>query len=269
MQKPPICSGVSSACFFPQETICSVKQLTDWKVPNIEVFFNTPRELEDDYTDRILELCEQAGTKVVSVHPFTSLVESMFFFSDYPGRMQDACNFYRRYFKAAQKLGAKLLVFHGDSPHNHMVSLEKGFVNLKELDKIAKEEYGIRVAYENVSWCRGNDPDYFVKLLEYYPEMTFVLDVKQALRAGRDPLEYLEKLKNSIVHIHISDSDEGRNCLPIGMGKMDVPAFLQKLVDCGFSGCVLEEVYRDSFGEPQELCRSYQKLKEAVDRIHF
>ena len=31
-------AGVSSACFFPQETACSVEKLAQWKNPQIEIF---------------------------------------------------------------------------------------------------------------------------------------------------------------------------------------------------------------------------------------
>ena len=82
-------AGVSSACFFPQETACSVEKLAQWKIPQIEIFFNSFQELKPDYLERLRSCCQASGTKIVSIHPFTSNSESFYFFTDYPGRLQD------------------------------------------------------------------------------------------------------------------------------------------------------------------------------------
>ena len=68
----PVGAGVSSACFFPLETADSVKILSEWHIPNIEIFFNSFKELKDGYLERLSALCREAGTKVVSIHPSTS-----------------------------------------------------------------------------------------------------------------------------------------------------------------------------------------------------
>ena len=260
-------TGISTACFFPQETIQAVKRLTEWKIPNIEVFFNTQSELKEDYISRIMEMCDKAGTKVVSIHPFTSFAESLAFFSNYEGnRFEDSLEYYRMYFRAAKQMGAKLLVFHGDSPKNMYFAAEQAYERIRTLDRLGWEEYGIRTAHENVSWCKGRNPEYFVKLKEFYPEMTFVLDIKQAIRSERNPAEYIEKLGNSITHIHLSDNNVslGKDCLPVGEGNMDIKGFLKLLKDSQFSGCVLEELYRTSFDSPEALRRSYEKLNEII-----
>ena len=80
-------AGVSSACFFPQETACSVEKLAQWKIPQIEIFFNSFQELKPDYLERLRSCCQAGGTKIVSIHPFTSNSESFYFFTDYPGRL--------------------------------------------------------------------------------------------------------------------------------------------------------------------------------------
>ena len=79
-------AGVSSACFFPQETACSVEKLAQWKIPQIEIFFNSFQELKPDYLEHLRSCCQAGGTKIISIHPFTSNSESFYFFTDYPGR---------------------------------------------------------------------------------------------------------------------------------------------------------------------------------------
>lgn len=79
MQQDRVQVGVSSACFFPTETIHAVQKLAAWNIPNIEVFFNSPRELKEDYVQKLAQICKQAGIRVASVHPFTSGSESLYF----------------------------------------------------------------------------------------------------------------------------------------------------------------------------------------------
>ena len=142
----PVGAGVSSACFFPLETADSVKILSEWHIPNIEIFFNSFQELKDGYLERLSALCREAGTQVVSIHPFTSNSESLYFFTSYPGRLQDGLMIYRPFLRAAQKLGARVLVFHGATLQNRM-DIPQSVANLRVLDRVAREEYGVTVAY--------------------------------------------------------------------------------------------------------------------------
>ena len=173
---------------------------------------------------------------------------------------------YRPFLRAAQKLGARVLVFHGATLQNRM-DIPQSAANLRVLDRVAREEYGVTVAYENVVRCRGKDPDYFVQLREYYPELRFVLDVKQALRSGHHPLEYVEELGDSIIHVHISDSSPQQDCLPVGQGEMDTLAFLQHLKQEGFSGAVLQELYRESYRQQSEVLEGYRRLQRQIDAV--
>ena len=125
----------------------------------------------------------------------------------------------------------------------------------------------MRVAYENVVRCRGRDPQYFASLREYYPEMRFVLDIKQALRSGRLPSEYIRLLGDSICHVHISDSTSERDCLPVGGGEMNLHELLQELKEQGFHGSVLQEVYRDSYEHPQQVLEGYRVLEKMVGEL--
>lgn len=265
MKQQKIRAGVSSACFFPKETMEAVRILAGWKIPEIEIFFNSPRELRAEYIRQLKEICEQSGTKVVSVHPFTSSSEPMYFFTDYPGRFEDGVEIYRHFFHAAREVGASYVVFHGDSPFSRMEE-KKAFGQLKRMDEIAREEYGVSLLYENVVRCRGKDPDYFARLKEFYPKMQFVLDIKQAIRSQKDPAEYLKKLGNSIAHIHISDSSAQSDCLPMGKGTMDLKKFLQQLQQVGFQGCILQELYRESYQTEQEVLDGYRFFSHFLEK---
>lgn len=51
-------AGISSSCFYPTDTLESLKLLGEHGVLNSEIFLNTFSELKDDYTD---ELCRVKG----------------------------------------------------------------------------------------------------------------------------------------------------------------------------------------------------------------
>ena len=95
-----------------------------------------------------------------------------------------------------------------------------------------------------------------------------MLDVKQALRAGHEPLEYVEQLGESVIHVHISDSTQEEDCLPVGSGDAHLKALLGALQGTGFAGCVLQELYRSSYQEEQEVREGYHRLQQMIDGLY-
>ena len=76
-----------------------------------------------------------------------------------------------------------------------------------------------------------------------------------------------EELGDSIIHVHISDSSPQRDCLPVGQGEMDTLAFLQHLKQEGFSGAVLQELYRESYRQQSEVLEGYRRLQRQIDAV--
>ena len=93
-------------------------------------------------------------------------------------------------------------------------------------------------------------------------EFAFVLDTKQAIRAGEDPSDSLKTAGKSIAHVHISDSSELGDCLPIGKGRFDFKRFFQKLAELNPDCNVILELYRNNFGPISELITSYNILNK-------
>ena len=79
--------GISSACFYPEETEISFRKIADMGIKTCEFFINSPREIEDEFIDNILNIKNKYGMDIVSVHPYGSFAESFSLFS----------NYYRRY----------------------------------------------------------------------------------------------------------------------------------------------------------------------------
>ena len=67
-------------------------------------------------------------------------------------------------------------------------------------------------------------------------ECAFVLDVKQAVRAGHDPYEVCDAMGNKIAHVHLNDNDEKQDCLVPGKGHMDYRRLFSQLARQGYTG---------------------------------
>lgn len=85
-----------------------------WACVPSKFFFNTDSEFREPYVSELARLLGKYGLELVSVHPFTSLMEGILLFSEYVRRTEDGFDQYRRYFATAAALGAKYLTLHGE-----------------------------------------------------------------------------------------------------------------------------------------------------------
>lgn len=250
--------GISTACLYPMETEKALRMLAEKGVEAAEVFINSQSELAPGYLRELRRVADSFGMRLLSLHPFTSGMEPMLFFSTYHRRFEDGRNFYRTYYQAASILGADIVVFHGNIVQFRM-ELGEYFDRFGVLMEDARKE-GCLLCHENVSRCTGRSPLFFREMAKQLPDARFVFDVKQAVRAGEDVFEFVEEMGERIAHVHISDHTPQEDCLPIGKGVFHIQEFLSYLGSIGFSGGVIVELYRENFGEFVELLRGYQQL---------
>ncbi len=252
--------GISSACFYPEISENAVKFLCENGVANIELFFNSACEIEGKIFKEICECVKENDTRVVSVHPFSSAFEPFMLFSDYERRFSDGLELYKKYFDACNALGAKILVLHGDRADRTNCD-DRYFDRYHRLYTAAKEA-GITLAQENVCYCRSHDVDFLRKMrAELKDDVAFVLDLKQARRAGVDYHEYVDAMGEALIHLHANDSDEEHDCLLAGKGILDFNEVYRALSAVGFNGDSIVEVYRGNYGEPYELIESMRYLE--------
>lgn len=194
----------------------------------------------------------RAGARVASIHPFTAAYESLMFFSDYERRTRDSVEQYRRYFAAAAFLGARTVVFHGarkDLP----IPMELYCERYARLAAAAREE-GAVLAQENVSRCKCGASENIAAMRALLGEQVhFVLDVKQALRAGEAWGEMCGVMQGRIAAVHLSDHAPGRDCLLPGAGQADFSLLRANLRAQAFDGPLFIEVYRSNFNSLAEL----------------
>lgn len=90
-----------------------MQQVTELGFPYAEVFFNARQELRPAFVRQLAAIARDGGTQVVSVHPFSSFMESSCIFGDYQRRFEDTIDIYKETCHAAALLGAQFVVIHG------------------------------------------------------------------------------------------------------------------------------------------------------------
>lgn len=246
-------AGISTACLYPMLLEKSFSTLISLGFRHFEVFINTCSELTDEYLKSLRRMADESGSTVRSVHPFTSGYESFLLFSGYERRFRDGLEFYKRYFHACNVLGADFIVLHGRKSSKKDITDEQFFSRYLSLYELGKQ-FGVTVAQENVNLFCSDDPAFIRRMKAACGEScAFVLDVKQAVRGGVDPLAMCEAMGEKIRHVHINDNTAASDCLLPGFGSMDYGRLYDSLKRFGFDGSVMIEVYRKSFGELSEL----------------
>ena len=238
--------GISTACLYPMYTEQALEILLDQGFRLFEIFFNTISELAPDFIARLGKMMKKKGATLKSIHPFTSGFESYLLFSNYERRFEDGMRFYDRYFETAARLGAQIVVLHAQLA-------QRG------------RRYGVTLAQENVNLYRSADPQFIQRMRAYLGgEASFVLDLKQAVRAGFDPFTMYQAMGDRLVHLHVNDHREGQDCLLPGKGKMDFSRLKAYLEADGYRGDFIIEVYRKNFQEIRELTESYRYLSHIL-----
>lgn len=261
-----ILSGVSTASLYPLHTEDALRTVAELGVKNAEIFINDVSELEGEIFDDMLKTVRDYDMNILSVHPFSSPMESAYMFSEYDRRQNFIFDMYRRFFERMGDLGARIFVLHG-SILSTKCSDERYFTQFSKLLDIA-EEYGVTIGQENICYCKSKDIGFLKRLREQCGERTkFVLDIKQAVRAGISPYDILDELGNDVVHIHISDNTPEKDCLPIGSGSFDYERFTEKLVSVNYSGGMLVELYRHNYERYEELYEGMKKIQGIIAKF--
>ena len=115
------------------------------------------------------------------------------------------------------------------------------------------EKCGATIAVENLPrTCLGKNSDEILRLISGNDKLKVCFDTNHLL--AEDGLEFLDKVGNKIVTVHVSDYDfiDERHWLP-GEGKTDWVKFIDKFEEIGYNGVWLYEL---GFRSPKTLTRS-------------
>lgn len=255
--------GISSSCYYPLETERALQRLADAGIRDTEIFFNAQCETHGAFLKTICDVVRQGSLSVHAVHPYCSFAETHLLFSPYKRRMLDGIEVYKGLCDAANTLGAKYLIVHGEK-EPFRISDDEYIERFARLEEIVRAE-GICLTQENVVHFRSQTTQFLEKMRSGMGEhfhMTF--DVKQAVRSGQDPLDFAKRFSDSIVHVHISDHGDKGDCLPPGKGSFSFESLFSLLCRAGYRGQYMIELYRSSYTDEAELLDCYKK----VSKIH-
>ena len=254
--------GISTGCYFPHYTVEAVKALAEKGVEYIEIFFNTDSELEESYVKHLRDIADANGTQIISVHPFTSAIETFMFWYKAGYKLEDSIRYYEKYFRACQILGAKYLVIHGCHSSADYMTMEKYAEILNILSKKARE-YGVYIAQENVVKFKCGYADNLRQLIEYADDdIRYVFDLKQAVRAQQDIYEIIDLMGDKISHMHISDYDGVENSLLPGQGNIDFAHLFKYVSEKYGVDMALIEVYKENITPEYNLENALAFLKD-------
>ena len=256
--------GVSSACFFPCDTIESLNICADCGFGIAEIFANTHSELMGEYLKDVKKITSDRNIRITSIHPFTSGYEYILFFAGYDKRIDDAIEYYKNYFECAAALGAKYVIFHGDNRRAPFVGVERYAEIFSRLDEASKP-FGVRVAQENVSTSHIGSPENIRKLRSLLPDIQFTFDIKQACRGGFDPFDMLDAMGSNVRHVHLNDWN-GEDCALPCKGVCDLKGLAAKLDSVNYGGDYIIEVYRRNFENCRDLHTSKTEFLKLFDK---
>lgn len=249
--------GASTSCFYPLETEKALEQVCKLGFEKAELFFNAPSEYNDSFVKELVHISNYYGTEIISVHPFSSFLESSCIFGDYKRRFDDYIDLYKKTFHAAANLGAKFTVIHGAVAMPKIpIPNERYFERFKLLVDLGEQE-GITVCQENVNKFKSQSIAFCKGMRSALgDDFNMVFDIKQTVRAGEDTFAFLNEFKHQIRHLHISDNGAKGDCLPIGKGSFDFARLKNIMDSADYDGDCVIEIYSGNLDVAKELKES-------------
>ncbi len=253
--------GLSTGAFYTQgETEECAAHLARLPVDTCEVFLQTTSEYCAEFGRLVHRRLGQMPC--LAVHPMGEQFEQAMFRRS-KRQEEDAFTFFEGVCAAGEALGARYYVFHGPFPVHGLLPPERIYALRERFTRMQEVAagHGLTVLWENVSWCALRTPEDVAAARSLLPEVGFVLDIKQACRAGVSPMEMLSAMGTSLRHVHVLDvTPEGKPCLP-GQGAVDWARLGRMLRDLRYQGAVILEPYSGMFQADEELIQALAILR--------
>ena len=254
--------GLSTGCFFPQETSEAVRRAGETGAKYIEIFFNTQSELREEYLYKLKSIADSYGLEIVSIHPYTSAIEGFLFFSMHDYKLQDSISMYESYFKACNILGCKYVVIHGCFTTYNFMDMKRYCDNLNHLSRKARE-YGVYISQENVYKFKCGYIDNIEEFMKYADnDIKFTFDIKQAVKSRQSIYKILELTKDRISHVHISDFTGRNHSLVPFTGTFNYDRFFKYIKENTTAEAALVELYSPVIKSDAQLTEVLEKLEK-------
>ncbi len=258
--------GISTASLFKRQyNEDALVTLDGLDARVVEVFLGSYCEYTKEFATLLKS--RQGSLKVHSIHTLNTHFEPQLF-GDNPRAIDDAYRILENCLSTANTLGATNYTLHGIARfkknilYNNYENIGKKFVKLNDFCL----ERNVNLCLENVEWAYYNHVGFYTEIAKYCKGLKTCLDVKQARVSGDSYVDYIKEMAGSINTVHLSDISESEKiCLP-GKGVFDFDDLFKRLLDTGFDGNMLIEVYNNDYGEIEELKESLDFLRDKASK---
>lgn len=256
--------GLSTAAFYGRwETEEAAQAIGCLPLDCCEVFLQTGSEYERDFARDVRT--RLAGVRCTSMHPLGFQYENQLHARSQRQR-RDALDMFRRALDAGAELDAGVYVYHGRATMQ-LTPLPWNLEANAEVLALMCEEAAQRnmvIGWENVFYCQLTTPERVLEAKKALPQVRFTLDIKQAMRAGCDPIAFVRAMGDRLCNVHVCDWNADKKlCLP-GEGVFDFAALLGALRAVGYGGPVILEPYLALIGSDEALARSIAFMRNKI-----
>lgn len=206
---------------------------------------------------KILKLKERFEGKDVSLHTQLSRIFSCNE-RGYPEFNEAELDILKAEIIISQIIGIKQINFH----------MKEGFLTNKEKKKFKEiisfaKEKGVEMIYESNSFCNVENT---LKFLKDFPEVNYCLDfghINTAIQSdkfGMDLVEFIEKIKNRIVHIHAHNNyGEKDSHNSLDKGNFPWKEILDRLKNQNLKKIIIECKTKEDIFKSKRLLEGYYK----------
>ncbi|OUJ18614.1 Sugar phosphate isomerase/epimerase [Methanonatronarchaeum thermophilum] len=178
---------------------------------------------------------------------------------------------------AASLLGSDLVVVHPGYLPSKKFSREKTFrkmvESMKEVGRYSQDK-GVSVGLENLKHSPKAlcvEPDELVEAVDLIDmdNVGITFDIAHANSIpNMKPEQYLERVRDSVFHVHISDNRGDGMHYPIGVGNIDFKPILNGLLDMGFDGQITLEGWLPKWERKETLVQmSIEFLEDYLSEV--
>lgn len=264
-------TGMSTACFFGRElNEDALRIIGEAGIRDAEVFFSAQREYRPVFVHELKTIAENEGVRVRSVHAMATMFEPQLM-SVHPKQFDEALGIFHEVLNAAALLGAHIYVFHGPMYLKTARRLSIDFDRIGERVTMLADTaagYGVRLCYETVHWCWYQRPGFAPELLAHTDSanLGFTLDMKQAAQSGWSPIAYIDDMEGRLAHVHVCDyrRDPENGIVPVLPFQGEAPwdELRAKLLQTGFDGFLMLEVYAGNYDSLEQLMSCYRGVEK-------
>jgi len=260
--------GISTASFFGREqTEDALGVIKEMGFKVCEVFLTTFSEYKEEFAQMLCK--KKDGLQIYSVHTLNQQFEPELY-NPMERTRKDSEFFFAEAGRAAGILGAKCYTFHGPARlrgRNYVFDYQRLGTRTEELCTLLREAgNGCALCYENVVWAYFYMPEYFEKLKEVSPSIRACLDIKQAMQAGLHANDFLDCVKGRLSNVHLCDYDEAGQLMVPGKGSFDFTDFFIRLMDIGYDGPLMMELYAKNYGDYNDIREGREYLENCLVR---